>query len=490
MAGELTWTRITDFSAGLWTRDKFEMPPNGAQIMRDCFPGRSGGLEPWLTHTAVTHTGTAAGEFPIGLGFINGWTTSPYLMMTFNPPNSLRLWRAATFGSWTLTNTFAAAPAYANTTRTEFIPYTSSATTRYAVFQIRANAADDGVWYIGDGGAGLTKASPTWRVGALAVHQSRIVATDIDTVYWTDPGGLTFPSGNFLLMRPEYRNITLLAPFTPSDLIIGGDGPFYLVQGDLSDPAVRRMADTANPVFTNDDRWHSSFAYTPQGVAYGSEPGSGIYVTSDGSNPQKISDQLAIDWGWSSFGGMPRHQSDLRYADGFLVTGIAVGGASSSLIYDTTSGAWFTSSSLLSGQIGMVESKNLHWILSGSVQSRVLRLDGLNSSANFLRSPSYTWKSAPFREDRGRQIRIREVDISYRTGGQSGAGIVVTVGGVSVSSASLAANTSGVLRFAFNIYGQYLDVTVTATGGGSGSTQDPAPSIEEVAIAHQPGHLL
>jgi hypothetical protein len=479
----LTWTRITDFSPGLWNRDKYSMPPNAAQTMQNCFPSPAGGLEPWLASTQTTHTGVGAGDRIIGVGYIPGWTT-PYLLLAHTPPNTMKLWRGSSFGTWTLTNTFASAPSYADCNQTIFVPYANSAGTRYAIFNIDVNTSDDGIWSIQDSGVGLVRiGGVTNKFRNLTVHQARIVVVSLDnTVSYTDPGGTTFPGANTIQFRPDLRIVTMLAPIEPSDLIVGGDGALFNVQGDMSDPSIRKMADFAPPVVSHNDLYRSGHVFSPLGLAYLSET-NGVFVTSDGSDPQKISNQLVLDWNQPPGNGLSHYSSDINFQSGFLVTG----DQTTMYVLDTNSRAWFTTTHLPLGQHRLQVGNTMHaFTATAPISSYGVSFASLTSPISPSRCNQYTWKSAPLHAEHGRQVNIREVEVAYRTADSAGNAIAVTVGNSTQTVSTIAANTSGIARYPFDQRGEYLDVQVVPTGGSTSA----APTIEEVAIGWKAQHLL
>jgi len=104
----LEWLEIADFTPGLWTRNRSQMPYNAAQAMVDAYPLKGGGMRPFYDDISVTTTNLdlSAGNRIIGIGqhVING-LRDMYVVKYDDSDNEVRLYRmdeTAGASSWTL----------------------------------------------------------------------------------------------------------------------------------------------------------------------------------------------------------------------------------------------------------------------------------------------------------------------------------------------------------------------------------------------------
>lgn len=484
----LTWNEIRDFTAGLWTREDQLMPPNGAQIMTDCYPVAAGGLRAWFKPVAFPTTGidSVTDEIPKAL-FIherltnrsgNGTGNDYYLVTFAQAATTTKIYRmdqtaAGPPVTWTKIKTTAAgleptAPVHTSSY------VTSPAGDRYFCFALGAAAsADNGLWLVKYSDGTLTHLDNAQN-GLVANYQNRLItaAQQSGTIKFTDAGLTTGIGTNTapVDLGEEIEWITAFCTFSPGDLLVFKAGaPIYLVEGDLTNYTVRQM---------NGSHPRGNYPVRgPQGVIFVATE-DGVYTTPDGS---QIFPQSAALSSKTSDLGPP-----LSQVTHWLFTG------RQGLVCDLDTGAWFKTSFITNAggkacPIGRM-AQNPGWLVAdpgtGGAFSiwNYTALDG----ATDARAESYTWKSAPLREPSGRQLEIRAIQVVHKSTNGATSTIAVTVNGV---TQTIACDSSGrgANTYYFRQRRESLDVQVVAASNASGVE---APRIEAVRIGTQPGHFL
>ena len=478
----LKWSEIRDFTGGYWEVNSQLIPPNGAQTMQDCYPVKEGGLRAWFKPTTFTTTGidSVADETPKALFAHerltnrsgNGTGTDYYLITYARAATTVKVYRMDGTNAavvWTKIKTHAAG--LEPTSPVICCNYVLSSGERYFVYALgAAGSGDNGVWRVkySDGTLAQLQANQQTLV---ANYQSRLITGGAQsaTLRFTDVGLDTNLASNSapVDIGEGIEWISGLATFSPGDLMVFKSGaPIYLVEGDLTSYTVRQMSGAhirgGSPV------------RGPDGIIYLSG-GDGVYTTPDGSQVFPMSKQIKPN----TIGG------PMCFQGHFLMTGQA------GMILDTDTGAWFKTSFVTASATTntpiyrMVQTPGFLWsdpVVAGMTINLFTVNDGLTDS----RAESYTWKSAPIRDDMGRQMEIRAVQVYARSFNGATSTVAVTVNGVTQTLACDSSGRGG-LTFYFLARKEELDIQVVAASNGSGVE---APMIEVVRFAGQPGHFL
>lgn len=498
----LRWIEVKDFSPGLYETGDWLMPPTAAQTMQDCYPQEGGGLRAFMKADVVNVTGVQdiTHERVIGVHARGGIAarsgaptdlTDRYLMTYyFNSGNlsghkgQARLYRMDGTNSestWTQILKTGAVDFEDNDNnapqKASFRVFRLTSGAVHVILAVRTVTTDAGIYSLNYSDlssaqvAALIDTSASGAahpIGALAIHQNRVMITSGGRVMWSEAGVQTFDADAFLLVDPnvDLPTISAIALIEPSDFLGVREGaPAFVVQGEIDDPVVQELGEGI--------AFHTAqdFAPTPDGLTIIGADGR-IYIT-DGRSFQNISAQIhAFSENANSIVAM----GDTNYLDGFV---FAPGG----YVFDTRTNSWFTQTQI-AGSFHNVEryTGQIWGPVSNGVSFTLKKLSPKNSTA---RLSTYTWKSAPLRSDDGRQIRVRAVQI-YATPYDSSATIQVTVNGTSHTVTLDGSTTRQSLDFLFNERAEVLDVTVVSTAG---SASNEAPSIESVRIGVGIGHL-
>lgn len=477
----LKWSEIRDFSAGLWTVNSQMMPAGGAQTMSDCFPAPSGGLKAWFKATTFTTTGIGSVtlESPRMLFAhenVDGAGNNDYYLLTYKASDTkLRLYELNEQKgdvAWTQIKLFAAGndPGFINATA-----YVDSLANLYMMFGIGAGGgADSGVW-----GATYTPGSTAtvFKQSTIAMdfvfnYQSRICGVKGANIYYSDVGSIANMTTNIAPVDIDegQPNIMFVATFSPGDLLVFKEGaPIYLVEGDLTSYTVRQM-NGSKPVQIGGP----GVVRGPMGVMFrvGTD---GIYETPDGSMLNPLSKAIS-NRSWQS-------RAPILWQNHWLM---AMGNG---LVLDYDSKAWFTYSGITSGLGVGCKLPRLGGFMfvdnaSSFTINKIIPQDGRTDN----RAESYTWKSAPIRDESGRQMEIRAVQVYAHAynGSPATSTIAVTVNGVTQTLA-VDSSARGGLTYYFLARKEELDVQIVAASNESGV---PAPDIDVVRFAGQPGHFL
>lgn len=477
----LQWQEIRDFRGGLWTVNSQLIPPNGAQTMTDCFPAPSGGLKAWFKKTTFTTTGigSVSGESPrmiFAHENVDGAGNNDYYLLTYKASDTkLRLYELNEQKgdvAWTQIKLFAAGldPGVVNATA-----YNDSLGNLYMFFGIGAGGgADSGVWgatYAAGSTATVFKQS-TVAMDFVFNYQSRICGVKGATIYFSDVGSIANMGTNTAPIDIDegQPNIMFVATFSPGDLLVFKEGaPIYLVQGDLTNYTVRQM-NGSKPVQIGGP----NVVRGPMGVIFrvGTD---GIYETPDGAMLNPLSKAIS-NRSWQS-------RAPIVWQNHWLLA------MANGLVLDYDSKAWFTYSEITSGTGVAHKLPRLGGFMftdnaSSFTIGKVIPQDGRTDN----RAESYTWKSSPIRDQTGRQMEIRCVQVYARSfnGSPATSTIAVTVNGVTQTLACDSSGRGG-LTFYFLARKEELDIQVVAASNESGVC---APDIEVVRFAGQPGHFL
>lgn len=500
---------ISDFTPGIVTAGEWLVPAKGSAEMLDCYPQIGGGLRAWTSFAEFSKAGIGASEFPFGF-YARGAipvrsgaaldATDLYIITYNSSDGKPRLYRwdntndAAPPAAWTLIKTFAASTAPGSPpSLASFQPYVVAGTTHVYLILKYVSGTDQGLWRIRYSDGALTQITTHANPRCLVAHQDRLLyghgSSEGSRLVWNDPNTETFGAASFIDVLPYYRltSNSLIKSFV-GDLLIGKTGaPWTLVQGPITDPTVRTMLDAAYPVVIQ------AAAETPDGLAY-STFRDGQFLTSSGSESKKLTDQLlATDVAGDGLLATSADAGVNSYASHFLTT-------PSGYIWDRTTESWFRTShwgaggAQTEGKYQTYDAQQDNQILYVVTRGTAFKIFYSRlAEGSFTRKRAYTWRSAPLRDPNGRQITIREIDITLKSY-LNGATATITVGntthpvaGTQVSAATGIAAGRQQIHRQFEAIGEVLDVQVVVDSGADGTE---APSIEAIGISSLPGHLL
>jgi hypothetical protein len=372
--------------------------------------------------------------------------------------------RAIGAGSWTLTKTFTAhGDGYANGGFAQVVQYHDNTNGRnvwiVGITHAKSDGTEDGWWLVTTDTGAWTRINSTVFAGiGITQYQARIVGVVLNTLWWTDPGAVaTPPAANFLAIQSGHNDvrdiITNIIPYAPTSLLVSTTGSgWWVVDGDITDPVVRQMssdhqADTNQKTVT-----------TENGVVF-FERERGVFVTQNMAANFTALDSHLTPWVGDTSQGF-------GYLNGFLF-------APNGRVLDAETSAWFTLSDAataysafeqaLSAVNGVDITKGMYvpqWQSGGAILTY-----GLNER-NSARAETYTFKTAPIRDDHSRLVYFREVQIGVDSFSAE-ATIVCTVNGTARTSAALGTGKN-VVSFLFSEHAEYLDATFTVASNHSG----------------------
>lgn len=497
----LEWTTIQDFAPGVYTVGEWLIPANAAQQMDNCYPQPGGGLRAWFKQDSITTTGITdisrervlgiytRGGIPLRSGAAQAGPDRYLLTYYYNsgatPGQKAqpRLYRMdTTNGDTTWSQILQTGPtgfAYATGDNnspeigsfTFFRTLTGAPNDQYVIMTLRYNGSDATIWKLNYNPAGSAQvaekvATDIQRVGPIEVYQARLLmgqggSVNPERLWYTNPGNLSIDG--YIDVEPSQNlpGLTTLSAQPPSALLVGKQGaPWVSLQGEITDPVTYQLAPGRSTLYQIQD-----MAATPYGEAF-IEP-TGALMLTDGRTFNNISEQLAgSTW--------PQNITDVVgsgnsvYVNDFLF-------APQGMVFDFRTRSWFKQTAM----VGSLKSGDPYFrqLLGNTQDGTNFGIGQITPYDGTARVSSYTWKSAPFRRDDGRQACIREVQVffeSYAANSQ----ITVTVGGVTQTQTGIPVGKS-MRSFLFKAQGAILDVTVTPahTAGTS-----EAPSIEAVRI--------
>lgn len=487
----LVWNEIRDFSGGVYTVADYLMPATGFQTMQDCYPRGKEGLRAFHKPTAMTTTGIGSltTEYPVGIMPGIASTGLAWLLITrVIATGALKGYYLAVGSStWSLTKSFTAHTGGTTNGGIASITTYHDATNSKNAWVVgtthnKDDGSEDGWWEV-DGTTGAwTKINATQFVGPPVIqYQARLIGSQLATLWWTDPGAVaTPPAANFLTIlsgNNDVRDIiTGLIPYSPTTLLVGTVGSgWWAVEGDITDPVVRQMGMD-----------HSMQAVqkcvTTQDGAIFFDPTSGVYMTRNmAATFDRLDGQLAplpvlFDSYIQGFG----YQGGFLFTPGGRVTDLGEGGG------------WFTLSEASGATPAYTYTEQSDLIVNGVVLTRgivapqycanwKINVFPLDETTGGSRYSTYTVKTAPIRNDKGRWMHIREVQVAVNCLG-SASTIAVTVNGVTRTSATLPAGTNEV-SFLFDERARYLDVQVVPN---SNNASVEAPVLEAIRIGSRP----
>jgi hypothetical protein len=485
----LEFVDITDFTPGYFSVGEWLMPVNGSQEMTDCRPDPGGGLRASAKPTAFSTSGLPVTTAKVcGLytrGAIALQSGAPgdardrYIALYDTADNKVKIYRwnetlTATPTSWSLVIAHAAVNAIPNpVTFDTFVDSTGTAHVFYTLFQ---TSTDDGLWSIPfsyvAAGTSTRRISGISPIG-LGVQDDRVITASASTLRWSDSQSATsFPAANTLNVQASRQgnSIVSITAFAPGDLLIGTRfSAWTLVQGSITDPVVRTMSDARS--LGAGQRG----AFTDKGLAFVS-PLTGVFITNNGESFNDISTQIAQSlWQYNANNGDVGN-GECVFTSDFLA-------APHGLFWDTRTQAWFRSSVLITNKDHFhtwADTNYREFFSATGGNSFSLYTFGASEATRWN---TYTWKSASFHRPDNRQIRIREVQVIYKSYDAS-ATIAVTVNG---TTRTITAPTTGRQQtsFLFSEQAEVLDVQIVPTAG---SSSNEAPSIEAVRVGSQSYH--
>lgn len=483
---------IRDFSPGLWERADWLMPANAAQVMTDCHPQIPGGLRAWFKPTSISNSGITAPtkERVIGLYarlvsddvdrfLMTQWSDPAASSGNKRKPRLYRMNESASETTWTQVYKTSGTTEFATSdndapSKVSFRTYVLSDGTVRVVFVLRNVHSDAGLYRlnVADSSSSIkaiklttTSAGEANPIGALAIHQQRIIVTSGDRIMWSDPGAENFDADNFLRVDPNVGApiIRVIDGIEPSDLLglRQGPGPF-LVQGDITSPTVQEMGEGMRLGS------YADFGHHPDGKLIIASDGY-LYLT-DGRNFENIGTQLAA----KSASADASSLGDAVYLNEYV---FQAGGK----VFDTRTKSWFKQSGLAGNFLNVALSPGAVWgtVETGGESFTLAQVAPKNENS---RCSTYTWKSAPLRDPSGRQIEIREVEI-VANNYQANSTFAITVNGTTVTKTMSSTGRQNVSAL-FKQRAEVLDVQVVSTAGSTGE----APSIEAIRIFTRAGH--
>ncbi len=383
-------------------------------------------------------------------------------------------------GSWTLSKTFTAIGGlgYVNGGIAMVTDYHSTIDGNVWVVGTTHNKSDgteDGWWMVKPNGTWTRINATALLTACVAQYQARLVGSQLNTLWWTDPGSTTTPpAANFITIQSGHNDvrdlITTIIPYSPTSLLVGTVGSgWWNIEGDITDPVVREMGKDHNASFLQKN-------VTTQDGAVFLEYDYGTYMTQNMAAQFEELDPHITP---------PLNDGGHGYGFGYLDKYIF---APAGKVLDTETKAWFTLSATVDN-INAFE-QNIATVNGISLGKKMyapryaanwtLAFYGLEER-NSTRVQTYTVKTAPIRNDKGRWMHIREVQVDLSCFG-SASTVAVTVNGTTRTSATLAAGTNE-LSFLFDERAKYLDVQVVPN---SNTTSIEAPIIEAIRIGTRP----
>lgn len=483
-----------DWSGGLYSAGDWNVPPNAAAEMLDCYPLPSGGLRAFTRGTTMARTNIGAEQEPIsiyiraGIGFRSGAVGEEIdvYLLTWDPSTKVpKLWRwdftddVTPPTGWELIKTFAAGTS--TNIRGWFTSFVVTPSYDVHVYLLLSHAgnADQGLWRIQYSDGSVTEIGSGYSQGrGLLVHQDRLLfgtgEANQTRLWYSDPGSETIDPASFIDVLPGY-------PFAANsflrsyvgELLIGKMGaPFVLLQGDITDPIARTQAEAQPTGSTTQE-----VCETEVGVVYGARR-SGFWLTRTGAEMQHLSPQLHDNWSED-------HMIRKVYNAPYLWT-------SGAFILDTRTNAWFRSSlwqntgarAMTVDRFGQPEV----FICTQEPNFTIYRL--LAHDRDMVRNRTFTYRSFPMRHPTGKLLVIREVQIIQKGVTGTDNNWTVTVGsqdGTQVRTLAGTGTSRESLRFVFDCVGEVLDVKVVPD---SGNASREAPIIEAVRVGTLAGHNI
>lgn len=479
----LVWNEIKDFAGGLNDGNDFLMPANEFQVLEDCYPRPGGGLRAF--YKASTTTITTAGlsmateRIEMIVPFIES-TGIAYMAVTKNTTTGLQKWYTLGIGagSWTLRKTFTAPVSLANSSLTQVTTYNTGAGIRWAICTShnKSDSTEDGLYTMTDTGTIAFIEQSGFNTVAMTQYQARLLYAKLNTLVWTDPGSIVAPPApNFITLQTGNNDvrdiIAVIVPYAPTTLIIGTIGSgWWMIEGDITDPVVRQMADDHYPGKVQRG------TRTEDGVVF-FEPNNGIYKTRNMAAQFERLDQNLIPH------AVDENQA-FSYFDNFL---FAPGGK----VMNTDTKTWFSLSAATGANVvNHWERQPTNTINGVTLGQQVIGAQRNNAGAILSypvnefggqRVETFRVKTAPIRNDKGRYMHIREVQVAVDCFGSTST-VAITVNGTTRTSATLPAGTNEV-SFLFDERAKYLDVLVVPN---SNTTNTEAPVLEAVRIGTRP----
>lgn len=478
------------------------MPPNAASEMIDCVPLKQGGLrafyEPATTH-ATTGIDAVANEVSTGL-FVRGGVPlrtgasgdgADRYLATVDPSLLLhKLYRMdgsageTTWKQEAAPGNYETAVASTSVRSTQFDYFEDSSGNQYVLYVQRGGGAAAGLYRVAYVGGALPVASDGDQVkiagynGPLAVNQARILIGEgnSERIYYTGTGSVTAPGAiDFIDVEPNRRlvNLAAIVAIAPDDLLVMKEGaPWVQISGDITNAStpVREMGQDYVGRFTEQVP-----VRVPGGIAI-IEPGGDIYLT-DGRNFTNISHMLSPFYKVSEGSGVDVvSPGQMAWLGGFL---FVPGG----YVRDWETGAWFKLSSF---DAAFWTAEPYLGEVFGVTQGKSFSLKSwkLYEGQGDTRMHTYSWTSAPFSNEDGRQVAIREVQLFVACSATSD--ISVTVGGVTKTVTGLAAGRHQV-PFYFRERGEMLTAKVVPSAQ---SAANEAPIVERIRVGMVDGHQL
>lgn len=360
-------------------------------------------------------------------------------------------------------------------------------------------------------------------MGPVTTHQSRLVIANNDALVYSEALALNArPSSDFIrYISPNtsgasglthssgtYSPFTMgpaaawVAPIPPSDfLVCTFDGRLYNIQGDFDDPTIRDLG-----------QWGAAGlqqpAIMPSGVVC-IYPNDGVYqVTPDGGRrflSQALEPELFNHTAMEQASGERMGFGALAHSNGFVfcpntsTDSVSKYGA---LVYDTTTEAWFTSTHgddeanftnprYFAADFGYT-APGVWGMRSGVPAShdllyRIVAGD-TDSTARAHRNNTWEWQSQPLRNDDGRQIELREVQLALNCGADANVTVTITNDAGSTATATITPPSGkSVQRLQFRLRGEFMQVKVKAW---EDTADREAPTLDYIRIGTRPGHLL
>lgn len=500
----LNWFEITDFAPGLFDRyptvgARVFVPSNGATLMTDCYPQPEGGLRAFIKPSDISTSGISATDRPTGI-LVRGGVSSRSVPGADSFDAILPVMDSSDFkfrikrmdgsngeSTWKTEHTSAAATNAAHRQSELDIFRTTAGAIYYVVVGRSITAAVGGLYTVayeaGAGppaGDGVVVRQQAYQ-GSLAINQARIIVAEGNSarVRYSDVGALTFGVSNFVDVDPNEAspNVTSIQAFEPDDILFAKEGGSWIqMSGDISAAGTdfRGMG----------DEYHGRTAEqrlvrVPGGLAF-IEPGGNVYIT-DGRTFTNISQQIQpFDRNVGNTVGVGQGaflNNFLFMPDGY--------------VYDFTSRSWFKVGNASSAFHSATPYDGEVWAVDrdeGFAVRKYSMFDGEDASA---RMDTYSWRSAPFFDQRGRNVEIREVQVFHSTYATSSIAVtLVDQDGTEVVTRTVSGLAAGrqMTSFLFpNTRDETLQVKVVSTAT---SSSNEAPSIERVRIGFGKNNLI